>query len=851
MNHPSPEQMNSQRGQSAPAQTGSASRAQTATADRARQDSALSGSGRPLAEAADPGRGGEQAAILWVGLGLVAVILGTLVAYSPVLFNFFAGDDFVHLTWLSQAVHNPELIWRNFHSSWLDGTTTRFYRPLISVFMVSDYLLWGVNGLGFRLTNLICHLASSLFLFLIVAELGRQPGQTSAPGIPGRLTWALLAAALFALYPLHAEAVSWITGRVDSVVTVFCLASILSYMRWRTSGRLPWLIAAFSAMVLALLSKEMAVTLPAVFLSYDLLLGRSRARAEHFLPRLVSGLAHTACFWLLLAGYFVLRRAALGTFVGGYDDSLFFISNWAGFLGGWLHAVRMLLVPINRELLGAHHVLTKLWEASLAACLVLAAVTVWKRRDLWPACAFLSIWLLLSLLPVYKIFAIADDLEGSRLAYLATAPLAALMALVLAGWSGSRSWSRLRPLPWLTAVTLTSCAGLLLWANNQAWSHAGHESNAIRRGLDRIYRSLPGDPQVLFVGLPDQVNGAYICRNALWGMTKYPQLHRDIVNAIMVDRFEPILPFGHLKQSLGQSRDQVRIYSWQADAQEFQPIALTTSPGPQRYPVWQGARLKEVLKPIASSSVSFSWRPDGALEVKGGTGVRGRPQLLLNLGDLPCFSVDFVGVSLRALPPQATASAAGADLLYANDLNPLFDLKRRTHSRLLCSGQDQTLVFPLHSLADWTLGGSCRGLKLLLPDNCHLAISSVELIPPEAIMPVLRFPNSGYLGSKGYLHLSQLDRSQVVTVDARHVPGAAAIQIEITRPNLLFDSQNTAEPCSVIMERLEVDTAYGALTLRRERFPSAGIYEARARAIDAHGEPIGVAGDHIVISVDN
>src|SRR3990167_7438096 len=106
-----------------------------------------------------------------VTLSLVFVLAATLVAYSPVLFNFFNGDDFVHLTWLNDAIANPELIWRNFHSSWLDGTTTRFYRPLISVFMVSDYLIWGANGLGFRITNLLCHGVSTIFIFLIVSHL--------------------------------------------------------------------------------------------------------------------------------------------------------------------------------------------------------------------------------------------------------------------------------------------------------------------------------------------------------------------------------------------------------------------------------------------------------------------------------------------------------------------------------------------------------------------------------------------------------------------------------------------------------------------------------------------------------
>src|SRR5438128_1812755 len=61
----------------------------------------------------------ERSGLVW--LFLFFIVLATVAAYFQVLSNFFHGDDFVHLTWLTGAVKEPELIWRNFHSSWLDG----------------------------------------------------------------------------------------------------------------------------------------------------------------------------------------------------------------------------------------------------------------------------------------------------------------------------------------------------------------------------------------------------------------------------------------------------------------------------------------------------------------------------------------------------------------------------------------------------------------------------------------------------------------------------------------------------------------------------------------------------------
>ena len=124
------------------------------------------------------------------------------------------------------------------------------------------------------------------------------------------------------------------------------------------------------------------------------------------------------------------------------------------------------------------------------------------------------------------------------------------------------------------AVILPALSLALLLTNNQAWTCAGQEANRIRQGLETFYKETPGDPQVMLVGLPDETHGAYVCRNALWGMTKSPQLSRDITNCLMVNQFEPVLPFGFLKHSLLQSRNQVRVARWDAKAGQVSHACL-------------------------------------------------------------------------------------------------------------------------------------------------------------------------------------------------------------------------------------------------------------------------------------
>jgi hypothetical protein len=785
---------------------------------------------------------GKREASAGTGIALGLIVLAGLVAYSPVLFNFFNGDDFVHLTWLTDAVKNSELIWRNFHSSWLDGTTTRFYRPLISVFMVGDYLVWGANGLGFHLTNLACHLASSILLFFIV----RQVAAEAQPNDSG-IAWPFAAAALFAAYPLHPEAVSWITGRVDAIVTVFALASFWSYICWRRDGKLRHLACAAGTMVLALLSKEMAVTLPPLFVLWEVL--RPREPGAGLVKGVRNIIQPTILFWLVLVGYFVVRRIALGTFVGGYDDSLFFVANPKLFIGGWIHGLRMLLVPINQELLGAHHPLTKIWQAALVISIAGSILAAARYPGLRKPFVFLTGWLALSLLPVYKIFAIADDLEGSRLAYLATVPLCAILTFGLCTISSVRLSSpghRLASLFKLASAVLVCAAVALLWVNNQAWHDAGVQSNAIRKQLDLLYSQIQGDPQTLFIGLPDNIKGAYVCRNALPGMTRYPQMHRTVSNCLMVGQFEPILPFGFLKESLAQNKDAIKIFGWNVADRHFFPVEIPVQQEGDGCRSWSATQLKDILEPAKEGTSKYSWLPDGSLEAIGAAGLRGRPNIGLKLAGRACWSIGVLAVRIKRL--DAFEQSVGADLLYCNDLHPTSDLRRRIHTALPAG--ETTAYFSLHGAPEWALGGNCRALNLLLPDNCQAIVESVELLSAEEVMPAISFPNSGYLGSKGFVHLAA-GEERSLTVSAGKIQGARRLELEITRANLTFEEQNSNAPSRVVLKRLECGTASGAIILRRSDFPASGIYEARLRALDSQGKQIGVAGDHIVISVDS
>ena len=116
-------------------------------------------------------------------------------------------------------------------------------------------------------------------------------------------------------------------------------------------------------------------------------------------------------------------------------------------------------------------------------------------------------------------------------------------------------------------------------------------------------------------------------------------------------------------------------------------------------------------------------------------------------------------------------------------------------------------------------------------------------------MPRLSFQGSGYLGSKGFLHLTEAKRAVPLNVDASRVPGAASTYLAITRRGRFFSRLNASVPERNLLHRIALGRTDTVL-LNRSMFPSTGLYELRAWSLDESGDVIGLAGDHIVVAVD-
>ena len=182
----------------------------------------------------------------WVLGAMALVVLAAVVAYLPALRGEFIWDDDAHVT--KPALRSVGGLYR----IWFELGATQQYYPLLHSAFWGEHRLWGDLTLGYHLANLLLHLCSAALLYLILEELQ----------IPG----ALLAAAIFALHPVHVESVAWISEQKNTLSAVFYLSAMLVCLRFDQTRRRSLYALALGLFALGLMTKTVTATLPAALL---------------------------------------------------------------------------------------------------------------------------------------------------------------------------------------------------------------------------------------------------------------------------------------------------------------------------------------------------------------------------------------------------------------------------------------------------------------------------------------------------------------------------------------------------------------------------------------------------------
>jgi tetratricopeptide (TPR) repeat protein len=150
-----------------------------------------------------------------LALALVAL---TCLAYQPVWRAGFVWDDDVYVTNNAslRTLDGLRRIW--FESGRFEFGTTLQYYPLTYTTFWVEYHLWRLDPLGYHVINVLFHAFNAVLAWLILRKL--------------RVNGAWLAAAIFAVHPVHVESVAWITERKNVLSGFFYLAALLAYLQF-------------------------------------------------------------------------------------------------------------------------------------------------------------------------------------------------------------------------------------------------------------------------------------------------------------------------------------------------------------------------------------------------------------------------------------------------------------------------------------------------------------------------------------------------------------------------------------------------------------------------------------------
>ncbi|MFH0865789.1 MAG: tetratricopeptide repeat protein [Bacteroidota bacterium] len=220
----------------------------------------------------------------------------TIIVYSGSLNNGWIKnwDDGGYVT---EVGSNNSLSAKNIHKLTgenLNNVFTTFYKgnyhPLTTLFYAFEYRAVGDSPFLYHLINLLIHLINVYLVFIFLKLLTK------------RVEIAAITAALFGIHPMHVESVAWVSELKDVMYTFFFLISMIQYFYYFTRKEKKTKYYTFSliALVLSLLSKSAAVTLPVVLLLIDYYFGRKWAwkiiyeKIPFFLASIIFGL--TAIF---------------------------------------------------------------------------------------------------------------------------------------------------------------------------------------------------------------------------------------------------------------------------------------------------------------------------------------------------------------------------------------------------------------------------------------------------------------------------------------------------------------------------------------------------------------------------
>ena len=426
------------------------------------------------------------------------VAVASVVVYANSVANWFAYDDY-WIIFMNERLHQLDDLgrivgtpyWPNF------GEKLGLYRPLTVLFFAVQWVLTDGGAWLFHAINVAMHALVSVLVLLMLRHFASARA-------------AFAGALLFAVHPLHTEAVANIVGQAELWAGISVVGASVVFLQRPGDEELTLarILAIAALYAIGLFAKEHSIVLPGILVALEVARRPMPLRA-YVARHARSALAALALLAAVAGTYLTIRYSVLGSITGqdAGPQYPFLREEYRVFsaLRAWPEYMRLLFFPTDltadyspgviMPVEGTVTPMMLLGALILGALITLALSTFWRPRIGLPAA-----WFFICILPVSNLLFPIGVLLAERILYLPSVALGFLVAFVW-DWAAARDAERLPaadPAPRsrsrmaAAAVVVGVIAvwfGALTWVRNPDWKTSQTIVGAVIRDHPESYRA--------------------------------------------------------------------------------------------------------------------------------------------------------------------------------------------------------------------------------------------------------------------------------------------------------------------------------------------------------------------------
>jgi hypothetical protein len=482
------------------------------------------------------------------GPSAAIVLLAIAVSFTS-LGNTYAYDDgyIVAANERLRSLHNIPALFAD--SYWGKDSPAGGYRPLTLALFTIQWVVGGARPIAMHVANVLFYAALCWAVFALARRV-----------LPQAAAW--IAAALFAVHPVHVESVANVVGQAEITAALACVAGVLLYLRERNTGQMRWpaTLGILGCFVAAVLTKENGAVFPMLLLAAELTIVRdSRPVAQRFVT------ARPLVLLLTLVGlvYVWVRARVLGDLAG--------MPPHVAYVGLHLTNAHRILTMIG---MAKEWVRLLLWPARLVAeysppmipfalgmsseqlpgllALVVTLGTLWiSIRRGWNDVTFGIAWTIIAILPISGFLVATGFILAER-----TMMLPSVGAMLTVGAIGWRAWAAI-PVEQRAERRLRLLAGSALGIVMLLGFTRSAVRQMVWRDNDVLFPTTVHDAPESYRA--HQIMGAWLFANGYKG-----EGEKEMWEAIRLFPYDPIPPFLMAEEyrKKGACDRAVPLYKW-------------------------------------------------------------------------------------------------------------------------------------------------------------------------------------------------------------------------------------------------------------------------------------------------